>query len=420
MSGAQIRAVAITGILSVIDGYDVLAMTFAAPGVSNAWGLGKGELGLALSSGLAGMILGSMLLAPLADRFGRRPISLLCLALMSVGMLLAALSHSLRELIACRIITGVGIGALVPIIAPLAAEYANARSRRLALAIMSLGYPVGGTIGGFVAAILLRHYDWPALFLFGAALSALMILPTFLYLIETPAILLAIRPRGALDRINDYLARCGVPPLAALPPAGVRSRRATYREIFLPERRSATLRIAAINFLFMLSVYYILSWMPQMIADNGHSASFAAAVSAITCLAGVTICLALGVIGPRIPLVWLAGSALIGLGVGTAAFGAAAWASAMMIALSILVGSSLYAATLGVFSTIVATFDPYSRATGVGFVMGVGRAAGAIAPALAGLLFTIGISRAAVSLALATGALAAACLIFANRRHHAA
>src|SRR5688500_11534554 len=74
MSGMQVRAVAVTGILSALDGYDVLAMTFAAPGISQAWGVGKAELGLMLSSGLVGMAAGSLLLAPQGDRFGRRPV----------------------------------------------------------------------------------------------------------------------------------------------------------------------------------------------------------------------------------------------------------------------------------------------------------------------------------------------------------
>ena len=67
MSGFQTRAVATTIALCALDGFDVFAITFAAPALLGDWGIGKAELGLALSAGLLGMALGSLLLSPLAD-----------------------------------------------------------------------------------------------------------------------------------------------------------------------------------------------------------------------------------------------------------------------------------------------------------------------------------------------------------------
>jgi MFS family permease len=80
MSRAQISAVAMTVILSALDGYDVLSVTFAAPAIALDWAIGKAALGIVLSSGLAGMAAGSLLLAPLADIHGRRKLVLASLA----------------------------------------------------------------------------------------------------------------------------------------------------------------------------------------------------------------------------------------------------------------------------------------------------------------------------------------------------
>jgi AAHS family 4-hydroxybenzoate transporter-like MFS transporter len=126
MSRTQIGAVALTVILSALDGFDVLSVTFAAPAISRDWGLGKGALGIVLSSGLGGMALGSFLLAPLADMFGRRRLILLSLSLMAIGMALSAMASSLPELAGWRVVTGLGIGACVAVINPIAAEFANA------------------------------------------------------------------------------------------------------------------------------------------------------------------------------------------------------------------------------------------------------------------------------------------------------
>jgi len=128
----QVAAVAVTVIISALDGYDVLAASFAAPAISHAWGVGKAVLGLVLSSGLFGMALGALVLSPLADLVGRRRLVFLSLALMAVGMLLSALAQSLGQLVAWRVLTGVGIGAMVAVITPLAAEFANSRRRPLA------------------------------------------------------------------------------------------------------------------------------------------------------------------------------------------------------------------------------------------------------------------------------------------------
>ena len=132
MSRTQVGAVAITVILSALDGFDVLSVTFVAPAISRDWGIGKAALGVVLSSGLGGMALGSFLIAPLADTLGRRRLILVSLSLMAVGMALSATSSSLVQLAAWRVVTGLGIGACVAVINPIAAEFANARRRSLA------------------------------------------------------------------------------------------------------------------------------------------------------------------------------------------------------------------------------------------------------------------------------------------------
>lgn len=419
LGGMQIRAITTIGILSALDGYDVLAMTFAAPGISAAWGIDRAQLGVALSSGLIGMTAGSLALAPLADRFGGRVIALLCLSLMFGGMLMAAFAGDVWELVLWRVVTGVGIGAMVPIVASLAAEYANARSRRLSMAIMSIGYPIGGTVGGFAAALLLRHFEWQSVFLFGALMTGIMLVPTLFWLVEPPASLIARRPRNALRKVNAYLARCGQPPLDELPPPPERRHAMPYRAIFAAGQRADTIRITLINLLFIVTVYYMLSWMPQLVVDLGHDAAFATLMASLACLSGVVACVILGIIGPKIPLRQMAGVQMIGLGVGVLLFGFSGPETIVLIGLAVLVGMFLYSGILGLYSAIVATFDPGVRGTGVGFVMGIGRAAGAISPALAGFLFSIGAERWAVSAALATGSLLAALLILTQPKRYA-
>ena len=77
-------------------------------------------------------------------------------------------------------------------------------------------------------------------------------------------------------------------------------------------------------------------------------------------------------------------------------------------------------ATTGVFYGILASsFPSLMRASGMGLVMGVGRVASAVAPALAGWLFAQGLTRATVSLMFALTPLLAAGLIVGFRPAHA-
>ncbi|MFD1949828.1 MFS transporter [Sphingomonas arantia] len=110
MSRPQIWAVTLSVALNALDGFDVLAITFAAPGISQDWGIGPAQLGIALSSGLVGMAAGSLLLAPFGDRFGRRPLILGCLVLMTLGMALTATADGIYSLCVWRVLTGLGIG----------------------------------------------------------------------------------------------------------------------------------------------------------------------------------------------------------------------------------------------------------------------------------------------------------------------
>src|SRR5215218_3642054 len=110
MSRAQIIAVAITIALNALDGFDVLAISFASPGIAAEWGIDRSALGVVLSMELIGMAIGSLVFGNVADRIGRRPTLLFCLSLMTIGMFMATTAGGVTSLSAWRVLTGLGIG----------------------------------------------------------------------------------------------------------------------------------------------------------------------------------------------------------------------------------------------------------------------------------------------------------------------
>ena len=122
------------------------------------------------------MSIGSLALAPLADTLGRRPIILLCLVLMTVGMLLSATANSIGALVMWRVITGLGIGGMLASINAMVAEYANDTRRDFCVGLMAIGYPLGGMLGGMASAWLLARFDWRSVFIFGGVVSIVTLL----------------------------------------------------------------------------------------------------------------------------------------------------------------------------------------------------------------------------------------------------
>src|SRR3954465_8721922 len=92
MTNAQVIVVAPTVMLNAMDGFDILSIAFASNGIAKEWAVTTQDLGIVLSMELIGMAFGSVLLGGLADRIGRRPTLLGCLATMIFGMFMATTS----------------------------------------------------------------------------------------------------------------------------------------------------------------------------------------------------------------------------------------------------------------------------------------------------------------------------------------
>jgi MFS family permease len=216
MSAIQIAAVAVTIGLNALDGFDVLAISFASPGILREWGIDRAALGFVLSMELIGMGLGSILLGGVADRVGRRRTLLGCLVVMSAGMIMATRATGVYDLSVWRVFTGLGIGGMLAATNAVAAEFSNDRRRSLNVSLMAIGYPIGAVVGGSIAALLLKQGNWRMVFEFGAAATALFIPLVWWLVPESIAWLCQRQPAGALGGVNRSLARMGLSPVDAV------------------------------------------------------------------------------------------------------------------------------------------------------------------------------------------------------------
>ncbi|MEZ5709976.1 MAG: MFS transporter [Blastomonas sp.] len=412
MTPFQITAIALVAALCTLDGFDLFAITFIVPVLEQDWGVNKAQLGVVISVGLLGMALGSLFLAPLADLWGRRRMLLVNVSVVTTGTALSAISNDITMLGLSRLVTGMGIGGMVSVINPLAGEYANARRRDFCVAIVALGIPMGGIIGGVLAAWLLPSFGWRSLFICATGLGLGLLALTWLFLLEPVESLLSRPGEGTLEKANAFLRRCRQPALDTLPAGTARpGMRQVLARLFSREMLPRTAQTVAIYFLYVISLYYMQSWIPAMVVDAGFNVSQAATVSVFHSIGGIAGGFAMGLATIRFDIRRCIATAFVtGAGLMTI-FGFVHTQLALFVLVSALLGFFMVGGMGCLYAVVSRSFPAEIGASGAGLVMGTSRIGSAIAPALAGFLFATGLDRSIVSILMAVPAIIAALLV---------
>ena len=412
MHRLQIAVVALCIGLNALDGFDVLAISFAAPGIAAEWGVDRAVLGIVLSMELIGMAAGSVLIGNVADRIGRRPTILACLVVMAGGMFAAAAADGVAHLSAARLVTGLGIGGMLASTSAMVAEYSSDRRRDLNVSLNIAGYSMGAILGGaIVSALLSGAGAWRSVFLFGGAVTTLAIPLAFFLMPESIGSLIARRPSNALAQVNRTLARLGRDAIAALPAPPAQADRPSLAALFSPAYAPLTILLSVAYFAQIMSFYYIQKWIPKIVVDLGHEASAAGGVLVCANIGGLLGAVALAFASQRFPLRPVIIAAMLAAFVMIAIFGLGHSDLARLSLVAGIAGFFTNAGVVGMYPILAQTFPAALRASGTGFVIGVGRGGSALGPVVAGALFANGIGLLAVSLVMGAGTLIAASMI---------
>ena len=415
MAVGQWVAVLVTLGLNAMDGFDVLSISFASPGIARDWGIDKATLGWVLSMELLGMALGSLLLGGVADKVGRRPTILGCLAAMAIGMSGAGHAQGVASLLLWRLLTGLGIGGTLAAINAAAAEVSNRRWRNFAMALMVIGYPLGGIVGGMFVQRLLATATWHEVFLYGAWATSGFLPIVWLLVPESVAFLDRRRPPGALQRINRILVRFGHPPVSVLSEASPGAERRSIADLFKPGLLTTTVLITFVYFAHITSFYFIIKWVPKIVVDMGFEPRAAAGVLIWANVGGAVGGAIFGLIATRLGLKALTLCVLLATSVMIVWFGHGSADLATLKTTLAITGLFTNSAIAGLYLLFAQVFPTHVRASGTGFAIGVGRGGAVLAPVAAGYLFHAGFALQTVALAMASGSLLAAVALLALR-----
>ena len=403
MSTLQIIAVAITIGLNGLDGFDVLAISFASPGIASEWGINPAQLGFVLSMELIGMGLGSIVLGGVADSIGRKPTVLGCLVVMAAGMLAATTATSLVTLSIWRIVTGLGIGGMLAAINAVAAEFSNNKRKHLSVSLMSIGYPLGAVFGGLVAAQLLKANDWRTVFYFGAAVTACLIPVVWFMVPESVHWLARKQPAGALEKLNKAIVRMGHQAVSALPVIKEGPRSGSVTDLFAPAMVATTIIVTLAYFFHITTFYFIVKWVPKIVVDLGFAPSSAAGVLVWTNVGGATGGAVIGLLTLRYRVVTLTAIILVLSTVAVTVFGRTPADLQQLSLICFIAGFCTNGGIVGLYAIFAQAFPTQLRASGTGFAIGVGRGGSVLAPIFAGFLFSSGYSLPTTALVLAMG-----------------
>jgi MFS transporter, AAHS family, 4-hydroxybenzoate transporter len=362
-----LRSASIVGlcfVTNMVDGMDVNVMSYVRGALSKDWGVADSVMGYVLSAGTFGMGLGALGIAPFADKFGRKPVIMFALALMSLGMLASALVGSVTLLMLARLVVGMGIGTVLATMAALAAESAPQGKQDMAVGMVQAGFPLAAVATGFVAASTIPTHGWQAL-LMGAGLVTLVMLPAAWLILPTQL------PRSATEQ--------------AVP-------RARLSTLFDGHLRSRTILLMIAVFMGLLVLYSMMSWITKLATsaglteENGIYAGAFYNIGAFFGTAGMgllTLKFRPTVVGPC--LLVLAGVAML-------IFGNTTMSVSGALAMAFIIGMTLQGGYNSMWPIAAGAFSSENRATGIGWVMGIGRGGAVVGPILAGYLLSANVS----------------------------
>ncbi|HUE65595.1 MAG TPA: MFS transporter [Rhizomicrobium sp.] len=409
--------VAMCFLVVVADGMDVAIMGFVTPSILQDWNISRPAFGLVISAAPFGLVIGALIAGPSSDRFGRKIVLTISVLLFGIFMFMAAWSSSPQEMALLRLLAGMGMGAAMPNATTLLSEYVPQRRLSLLITIMFSGFSLGSAAIGFIAGYMIPHFGWRSVLLVGG-ITPLVLVPFLLALLPESARYLALQGAPA-DKIAKVLGRVtghrftGGESFVSPEPSPLRAR-SPIGVLFSDGYARTTIALWITYFMGLMVVYLLTGWLPTLMKDAGLTITAAANVTAMFQIGSMIGAILIGwgmdrghpsrVIGAA----YLAGAVFI---MGLAWLGAlSGWLPALVFAAGFCFG-----AQTGLNAFAPGCYPTMARATGVSWMLGMGRFGSIVGSLAGGALLGLGWSFGAVLGILAIPALCAAIAIASTR-----
>ncbi|GAB7106670.1 aromatic acid/H+ symport family MFS transporter [Streptomyces phaeofaciens JCM 4814] len=385
-------------------------------------GFSPGKAGTVGSWTTFGMLIGALATGTLTDWLGRKPLVTVSVVLFSLGSALCAAAPDVTVFAAGRFLSGLGLGGLMPIGLALVAEFAPPRRAALATGLMMTSYHAGGMAATGIGLVVAPDHGWRWVFWAGVLPAVIAVPLVVKWLPESPGVLFA---KGRTEQAYAVADRYGLdrPGEADVPSTGAKGRMAAIGDLFAPGTRGATPLLWIASFAGLLLVYGVSTWLPELMRASGYSLSSSVTFLMVINAGGILGMLVAGRtadrFGPvKVSAIWFlltaAGAFLLRahLPLGVA------------YVVVFITGVWLFSAQVMVYATTARVYGPSRRATGLGWVTGVGRTGAVVGPWLGGMVIadgnaSLGFTTFAVAAVLAAAAISLVPLAQRTRPHAA-
>lgn len=374
VSPYQITVLTLCFLIVLVDGFDTAVIGYIAPSLREEWSLLPAQLAPAFGSGLLGLLIGSLVLGPVADAFGRKRVLLFSVLVFGSGTLASAYVHSIESLTLLRFMTGIGLGGAMPTCITLTSEYSPARRRMLLVTLSWSGFTAGLALGGLLAGQILPSFGWRGVLVLGGAVPLLM-LPLLAWLLPESVRFLASSPGHAarLRQVVERITGKSWAGVTLLEQGGTTPLKSPISHLFIEGRGLRTLLLWLAFFCSLFVFYLLTSWLPSILNDSGYDLTQASRIGAMVPLGGTIGALLLALLMDRVgpyPVLALSyfGAAIV-IGVTGYLLGDA-WQLAAVV---FLIGFGVAGAQNGLNLVSATIYPTAARVTGVSWAMASGR-----------------------------------------------
>lgn len=394
------------------DGIDTAAMGYIAPSLLAEWGLSKTQLGPVLSAALIGIGIGSLVSGPLADNFGRKRVIVAAVLLFGTGSLASAAAPTLDVLVSLRLVTGIGLGAAIPNVVTLMSEYSPARRRSLVVMVMFCGFSFGNALAGIIASALIPAHGWRSLLLLGGVIPMVILL--FIVPLLPESVRFLVQRSADSASIARILGRIEPLPGGSISfrmATSVESSRSSISLIVRRDRRLGTLLLWIGYFMGLFITYLLTTWMPTFLKESGVSGKTAALATSMFMIGSVFGNPLYGWMMDRMRPHMVVGAGFVAASVFLYVVGNHPENVALLRGLLFASGCAM-SAIVAMMPLAAQFYDTRCRATGVSWMLGIGRSGGILGAWMGGTMMGWGWGFGRIFSTLAAlGIIAAICIV---------
>lgn len=281
------------------------------------------------------------------------------------------------------------------------------------ITIMFTGFNLGSAAIGFAAGYLIPVHGWRSVLLLGGAVPLLLVPVLVLFLPES-ARLLALRGADSkkiaatLGRVTGFRFSCNETFVSAEPPLQTRK---PIGVLFSQGYSTTTISLWVTYFMGLLVIYLLTGWLPTLMKDAGLSIATTANVTALFQIGGTIGAIAVGWAMDKARPAFVIGTAYLCGGLCILALSLVGVLSPALTALIFSAGFCMSGAQTGLNAFAPGCYPTMARATGVSWILGIGRFGSILGSAVGGALLGLGWGFGAILAILAVPAACAAVAI---------